>query len=135
MFCIKGMQGFMFYLGKVYIEIKVKIYNCMFFFQIFLWWVNFVVVVNDYYYLVFLFDVNVVFDYGKCDVFFFFIVIGVYYKQDYFVGVDIFKYKNILVFILYMVIKFKYDFVGGYEEDVCGGFLYVVDYYVFLGKK
>lgn len=45
------------------------------------------------------------FDYGKRVVFVFFIVIGIYYKVDYFVGVDIFRYKNVFVLILYMVEK------------------------------
>ena len=64
---------------------------------------------------------NAVFDHGKRDVSSFPIATGVYYKQDYSAGVDISKYKNIPVPTSYMAIKSKYDFVGGYEEDVRGG--------------
>lgn len=55
--------------------------------------------------------------------------------MDYFVGVDIFRYKNIFVLIFYMVIWFNYNFVGGYENDIQVGVLYVVNYYIFFGKK
>lgn len=122
MFRTKGMQGFTLYPGKAYIEIKVKIYNRTSFPQTFLWWANPAVVVNDHYHSVFPPDVNAVFDHGKRDVSSFPIATGVYYKQDYSAGVDISKYKNIPVPTSYMAIKSKYDFVGGYEEDVRGDF-------------
>lgn len=114
---LQVMVGFMFYFDCVLIEIIGKIFNGNVMLCYFLWWVNFVVKGGDVYQSVFLFDVIVVFDYGKCDVFVFLIVIGIYYKVDYFVGVDIFCYKNVLVFILYMVEKLDYDFVGVYYYD------------------
>lgn len=135
MFRTKGMQGFTLYPGKAYIEIKVKIYNRTSFPQTFLWWANPAVVVNDHYHSVFPPDVNAVFDHGKRDVSSFPIATGVYYKQDYSAGVDISKYKNIPVPTSYMAIKSKYDFVGGYEEDVRGGLLHVADHHVSPGKK
>ena len=135
MFRTKGMQGFTLYPGKAYIEIKVKIYNRTAFTQTFLWWANPAVVVNDHYHSVFPPDVNAVFDHGKRDVSSFPIATGVYYKQDYSAGVDISKYKNIPVPTSYMAIKSKYDFVGGYEEDVRGGLLHVADHHVSPGKK
>ncbi|WP_455672978.1 DUF5107 domain-containing protein [Phocaeicola sp.] len=135
MFRTKGMQGFTLYPGKAYIEIKVKIYNRTSFPQTFLWWANPAVVVNDHYHSVFPPDVNAVFDHGKRDVSSFPIATGVYYKQDYSAGVDISKYKNIPVPTSYMAIKSKYDFVGGYEEDVKGGLLHVADHHVSPGKK
>ncbi len=135
MFRTKGMQGFTLYPGKAYIEIKVKIYNRTAFPQTFLWWANPAVVVNDHYHSVFPPDVNAVFDHGKQDVSSFPIATGVYYKQDYSAGVDISKYKNIPVPTSYMAIRSKYDFVGGYEEDVRGGLLHVADHHVSPGKK
>lgn len=135
MFRTKGMQGFRLYPDKAYIEINVKIYNRTSFPQTFLWWANPAVVVNDHYHSVFPPDVNAVFDHGKRDVSSFPIATGVYYKQDYSAGVDISKYKNIPVPTSYMAIKSKFDFVGGYEEDVKGGLLHVADHHVSPGKK
>ena len=90
---------------------------------------------NDHYHSVFPPDVNAVFDHGKRDVSSFPIATGTYYKQDYSAGVDISKYKNIPVPTSYMAIQSKFDFVGGYEEDVKGGLLHVADHHVSPGKK
>lgn len=135
MFRTKGMQGFTLYPGKAYIEIKVKVYNRTSFPQTFLWWANPAVVVNEHYHSVFPPDVHAVFDHGKRDVSSFPIATGVYYKQDYSAGVDISKYKNIPVPTSYMAIKSKFDFVGGYEENVKGGLLHVANHHVSPGKK
>ncbi|MDR0393589.1 MAG: DUF5107 domain-containing protein [Tannerella sp.] len=135
MFRTKGMQGFTLYPGKAYIEIKVKVYNRTNFPQTFLWWANPAVVVNDRYHSVFPPDVHAVFDHGKRDVSNFPIATGVYYKQDYSAGVDISKYKNIPVPTSYMAVKSKFDFVGGYEDDVRAGLLHVADHHISPGKK
>lgn len=135
MFRTKGMQGFTLHPDKAYIEIKVQVYNRTPFPQTFLWWANPAVVVNDDYHSVFPPDVHAVFDHGKRDVSNFPIATGVYYKQDYSAGVDISKYKNIPVPTSYMAIQSKYDFVGGYEEDVKGGLLHVANHHVSPGKK
>lgn len=135
MFNLKGMQGFTLHPGKSYIEIRVKVYNRTSFPQTFLWWANPAVVVNDHYHSVFPPDVHAVFDHGKRDVSNFPIATGVYYKKDYSEGVDISKYKNIPVPTSYMAIKSKFDFVGGYEEDVQGGLLHVADHNISPGKK
>lgn len=135
MFRTKGMQGFTLHPDKSYIEIRVKIYNRTAFPQTFLWWANPAVVVNDGYKSVFPPDVHAVFDHGKRAVSNFPIATGEYYKQDYSAGVDISKYKNIPVPTSYMAIKSKYDFVGGYEDDVQGGLLHVANHHVSPGKK
>ena len=135
MFRTKGMQGFTLYPAKAYLEIKVRIYNRTPFPQTFLWWANPAVSVNDRYHSVFPPDVHAVFDHGKRDVSDFPIATGVYYKQDYSAGVDISKYRNIPVPTSYMAVKSKFDFVGGYEDDVCGGLLHVADHHISPGKK
>lgn len=135
MFRTKGMQGFTLHPGKAYIEIKVKVYNRTNFPQTFLWWANPAVVVNDHYHSVFPPDVHAVFDHGKRDVSNFPIATGTYYKQDYSAGVDISKYKNIPVPTSYMAVQSKFNFVGGYEEDVEAGLLHVADHHVSPGKK
>lgn len=135
MFRTKGMQGFTLHPDKAYIEIKVKIYNRTAFPQTFLWWANPAVVVNDGYKSVFPPDVNAVFDHGKRDVSKFPIATGEYYKQDYSAGVDISKYKNIPVPTSYMAVSSKYNFVGGYEDNVQAGLLHVANHHVSPGKK
>ncbi|MDR0507911.1 MAG: DUF5107 domain-containing protein [Dysgonamonadaceae bacterium] len=135
MFRTKGMQGFTLYPDKAYLEIKVKIYNRTPFPQTFLWWANPAVVVHDDYHSVFPPDVHAVFDHGKRDVSKFPIATGTYYKQDYSAGVDISRYKNIPVPTSYMAIRSKFDFVGGYEENIKGGLLHVADHNVSPGKK
>jgi tetratricopeptide (TPR) repeat protein len=135
MFRTKGMQGFTLHPDKAYIEIKVKIYNRTAFPQTFLWWANPAVVVNDGYKSVFPPDVNFVFDHGKRDVSNFPIATGEYYKQDYSAGVDISKYKNIPVPTSYMAVHSKYNFVGGYEDDVQAGLLHVANHHISPGKK
>jgi tetratricopeptide (TPR) repeat protein len=135
MFRMKGMQGFTLYPDKAYLEIKVKIYNRTIFPQTFLWWANPAVAVNDGYHSVFPPDVHAVFDHGKRDVSNFPIASGVYYKQDYSSGVDISKYKNILVPTSYMAIYSKFDFIGGYEETIKGGMLHIANHHISPGKK
>ncbi len=135
MFRTKGMQGFTLYPGKAYLEIKVQIYNRTPFPQTFLWWANPAVSVNDEYKSVFPPDVHAVFDHGKRDVSEFPIAKGVYYKQDYSAGVDISRYRNIPVPTSFMADRSKYDFVGGYEDDVRAGLLHVADHHVSPGKK
>lgn len=131
----KGMTGFTLYPGKAYIEIKAKVYNRTPFPQTFLWWANPAVVVNKDYYSVFPPDVNAVFDHGKRAVSTFPIATGEYYKVDYSRGVDISRYKNIPVPTSYMAINSKFDFVGGYEEQVEAGLLHVADHHINAGKK
>jgi tetratricopeptide (TPR) repeat protein len=135
MFHTKGMHGFTLYPGKAYLEIKAQIYNRTPFPQTFLWWANPAVVVHDEYKSVFPPDVHAVFDHGKRDVSKFPIATGVYYKQDYSAGVDISRYKNIPVPTSYMAIQSKYDFVGGYEDNIQAGLLHVADHHVSPGKK
>ena len=135
MFRTKGMHGFTLYPGKAYLEIKVQIYNRTPFPQTFLWWANPAVTVDDHYHSVFPPDVHAVFDHGKRDVSNFPIAAGMYYKQDYSAGVDISKYKNIPVPTSYMAVHSKYDFVGGYEEDIRAGLLHIADHHISPGKK
>ncbi len=131
----QGAQGFTLYPGKAYLAIKVRLFNRTPFPQTFLWWANPAVVVHEHYYSVFPPDVNAVYDHGKRDVTEFPISHGVYYKHDYAPGTDISRYINIPVPTSYMAVLSKYDFVGGYEDDVNGGLLHVADHHVSPGKK
>ncbi|MBR1809256.1 MAG: DUF5107 domain-containing protein [Paludibacteraceae bacterium] len=131
----QGAQGFTLYPDKAYLAIRVRLFNRTPYPQTFLWWANPAVVVHEHYYSVFPPDVNAVYDHGKRDVTEFPISHGVYYKHNYAPGTDISRYINIPVPTSYMAVKSKYDFVGGYEDDVRGGLLHVADHNVSTGKK
>ncbi|MDR1673473.1 MAG: DUF5107 domain-containing protein [Bacteroidales bacterium] len=132
---LKDKHGFTLYPNTAYLEINVQIYNRTPFPQTFLWWANPAVVANDNYKSVFPPDVHAVFDHGRRDVSSFPIATGTYYKQDYSAGVDISRYKNVPVPTSFMAVESKYDFVGGYEEDIQAGLLHVADHHVSPGKK
>lgn len=135
MFHTKGMVGFTLYPGKAFLEVNAKIFNRTMLPQTFLWWANPAVAVHDYYFSVFPPDVNAVYDHGKRDVSTFPIATGEYYKCDYSAGVDISRYKNIPVPTSYMAINSKYDFVGGYEQNIEAGLLHVANHHINAGKK
>lgn len=135
MFHQKGAAGFILRPGRAVLEIQGKLYNPTPIPQTFLWWANPAVAVNEFYQSVFPGDVNAVFDHGKRDVSRYPIATGTYYKMDYSAGVDISRYKNILVPTSYMAIRSNYNFVGGYENDTRAGLLHVADHHISPGKK
>lgn len=83
MYGTKGLVKFTLYKDKAYIEITGQLYNRTNLPQIFLWWANPAVSVNDNTQSVFPPDVHAVMDHGKRDVSRFPIATGVYYKHDY----------------------------------------------------
>jgi len=135
MFHTKGTAGFTLHPDRAYLEINAKLSNPTDTPQTFLWWANPAVKVHDDYQSVFPPDVNAVFDHGKRDVSDFPIATGTYYKVGYSPGTDISKYKNIPVPTSYMAINSKYNFVGGYENDIEAGMLHVADHHISPGKK
>ncbi len=135
LFRTRGMAGITLYPDKAYFEVKVKLYNRTPHPQTFLWWANVAVFAGNDYQSVFPPDVHAVFDHGKRDVSSFPIARGTYYKVDYSKGVDISRYKNIPVPTSFMAAESEYDFLGGYENDTEGGFLYVADHHYSPGKK
>ncbi len=118
-----------------YIKIGVRLYNGTPLPQTFLWWANPAVAVNSDTQSVFPPDVTAVMDHGKRDVSSFPIATGVYYKQDYSRGVDISRYKNLMVPTSYMAYRSKYDFIGGYDDGKGAGLLHVADHHISPGKK
>ncbi|MHC5118114.1 MAG: DUF5107 domain-containing protein, partial [Planctomycetota bacterium] len=135
MFRTRGMAGFTLHPEKAYLEIKVSLYNRTAVPQTFLWWANPAMHVNDDYQSIFPPDVHAVFDHGKRDVSTFPIATGEYYKMDYSAGVDISRFKNILVPTSFMATESKYDFMGGYDHGRRAGMLHFADHHVSPGKK
>lgn len=135
MYGTKMTAGFTLHPGKSYIEISAQLYNRTSLPQIFLWWANPAIPVNDHTQSVFPPDVIAVFDHGKRDVSRFPIATGTYYKYDYSDGVDISRYKNIPVPTSYMAYKSDYNFIGGYDHSVNAGLLHVANHHISPGKK
>lgn len=135
MFRTKGMAGFTLSSGKAYLEIKVRLYNRTNVPQTFLWWANPAIAANDNTRSIFPPDVHTVMDHGKRDVSNFPIATGTYYKMDYSAGVDISRYKNILVPTSYMAYHSDYDFMGGYDDEKKAGILHIANHYISPGKK
>lgn len=121
--------------GKAYIQITARTYNGTGLPQTFLWWANPAVPVNDHTRTIMPPDVNAVMDHGKRDVSRWPIATGTYYKYDYSRGVDISRYKNVLVPTSLMAAKSRYDFVGGYDFAQQEGLLHVADHHISPGKK
>lgn len=135
MYGTEGTAGFTLYPGKAYIEVSGQLYNRTAVAQTFLWWANPAIPANDFTQSIFPPDVHAVMDHGKRDVSRFPMATGIYYKYDYSEGVDISRYKNILVPTSYMAEKSKYDFVGGYDHNLRAGILHVADHHISPGKK
>lgn len=135
MYGTEVITAFTLYPDKAYIEIKGQLYNGTPFPQTFLWWANPAVAVNEDTQSIFPPDVHAVMDHGKRDVSRFPIATGVYYKKDYSAGVDISRYKNILVPTSFMAEHSDYDFLGGYDYRKKAGILHVADHHISPGKK
>lgn len=135
MYGTKGTAAITLYPDKAYIEIKGRLYNPTDFPQTFLWWANPAVAVGDDTFSVFPPDVNAVYDHGKRDVSTFPIATGKYYKYDYSAGVDISRYKNILVPTSYMAASSEFDFIGNFSERADCGLLHIADHHISPGKK
>ncbi len=135
MYGTKGMAGFTLHPDKAYIEITGKVFNRTDLPQTFLWWANPAVPANDHTASIFPPDVNAVMDHGKRAVSTFPIATDTYYKYDYSEGIDISKYKNVVVPTSYMAHHSNYDFIGNYDEQKQAGLLHVADHHVSPGKK
>lgn len=135
MYGTKGIAGITLYPDKAFIEIRGQLYNRTAFPQTFLWWANPAVPVNDHTQTIFPPDVHNTYDHGKRDVTSWPVATGTYYKYDYSEGVDISRYKNVLVPSSFMAEKSEYDFVGGYDHQKGAGLLHVADHHISPGKK
>jgi len=135
MYGTKGSAAFTLYPDKSFIEIKGQLYNRTAVPQTFLWWANPAVPVNDYTQTIFPPDVQNTYDHGKRDTTSWPIATGTYYKYDYSEGIDISRYKNVLVPSSFMAENSEYDFVGGYDYQKQAGLLHVADHHVSPGKK
>ena len=137
---MKGMAGITLDKGRSYIKAKVRVYNRTNLPQLFMWWANLAVPVNDSYRTVFPPDVEWVNDHDRRAVLEWPIAKGLYKTArpyNFGDGTDISRYSAIKVPSSYLVSQGQsdMDFVSGYDEGLDMGIVTVADHHISPGKK
>ena len=137
---LKGMVGIAVDEGRSYIKAKVKVYNRTNQPQVFMWWANLAVPVNETYKTIFPPDVEWVNDHDRRCVMSWPIAKGVYHTArpfDYGEGTDISMYDAVKVPSSFLVSQGQsdMDFVAGYDGGKQMGIVTVADHNISPGKK
>ncbi len=140
MYRMKGMVGITLDKGRSYIKAKVRVYNRTDLPQVFMWWANLAVSVNDDYRTVFPPDVEWVNDHDRRAVLEWPIAKGVYHTArpfDYGEGTDISRYGSVIVPSSFLVSQDQsdMDFMAGYDDSINKGIVTVADHHISPGKK
>ncbi len=136
----KGMVGVTLEPGRSYIRAKVRLYNRTSQAQLFMWWANLAVSVNNDYRTVFPPDVEWVNDHDRRAVISWPVARGVYKTArpfDYGAGTDLSRYDSVRVPSSFMVSQGQsdMDFLSGYDEGRQKGIVTVADHHIAPGKK
>lgn len=137
---LKGMAGIAIDEGRSYIKAKVKVYNRTNQPQVFMWWANLAVPVNETYKTIFPPDVEWVNDHDRRCTMSWPIAKGVYHTArpfDYGEGTDISMYDAVKVPSSFLVSQGQSDmnFVAGYDGGKQKGIVTVADHHISPGKK
>lgn len=137
---MKGMAGITVEPGRSYIKAKVRVYNRTSVPQVFMWWANLAVPVNEHYRTIFPPDVEWVNDHDRRAVLSWPIAKGVYKTArpfDYGDGTDLSRYNSVKVPSSFLVSQDQsdMDFVAGYDEGIQKGIVTVADHHIVPGKK
>ena len=137
---MKGMAGITVDPGRSYIKAKIKVYNRTEQAQVFMWWANLAVPVNETYKTIFPPDVEWVNDHDRRCIMSWPIAKGVYHTArpfDYGEGTDISMYDAIKVPSSFLVSQGQsdMDFVAGYDGGRQKGIATVADHHISPGKK
>ena len=137
---MKGMAGITLDPGRSYIKAKVRIYNRTALPQIFMWWANLAVPVNETYRTIFPPDVEWVNDHDRRAVLEWPVARGVYHTArpfDYGEGTDLSFYDAVKVPSSFLVSQGQsdMDFVAGYDGGLGKGIVTVADHHISPGKK
>jgi tetratricopeptide (TPR) repeat protein len=135
---LKGMHGVRLTPESALVELRVRLFNRTPYLQTFLWWANAAVKTHEDYRSFFPPDVHSVADHAKRAVTSFPIASGHYYGVDYDRrpgANNLTSYKDIPVPTSYMVVDSAYGFLGGFDYQADGGFVYVADPLIAPGKK
>ena len=136
----KGMVGVTLEPGRSYIRAKVRLYNRTSQAQLFMWWANLAVSVNNDYRTVFPPDVEWANDHDRRAVISWPVAKGVYKTArpfDYGAGTDLSRYDSVRVPSSFMVSQGQsdMDFLSGYDEGWQQGIVTVADHHIAPGKK
>ena len=137
---MKGMAGITVDPGRSYIKAKVKLYNRTEQAQLFMWWANLAVPVNETYKTIFPPDVEWVNDHDRRCIMSWPIAKGVNQSArpfDFGDGTDISMYNAIKVPSSFLVSQGQcdMDFVAGYDGGKQKGIATVADHHISPGKK
>lgn len=137
---MKGMAGITVDPGRSYIKAKIKVYNRTEQKQIFMWWANLAVPVNETYRTIFPPDVEWVNDHDRRCVMSWPIAKGVNQSArpfDFGDGTDISRYEAIKVPSSFLVSQGQsdMDFVAGYDDGKQKGIATVANHHISPGKK
>ena len=137
---MKGMAGITLDKGRSYIKAKVRVYNRTALPQIFMWWANLAVPVNDDYRTVFPPDCEWVNDHDRRAVLEWPIAKGVYKTArpyDFGEGTDLSHYSSVKVPSSYLISQGQsdMDFIAGYDTGINKGIATVANHHISPGKK
>ncbi len=137
---MKGMAGITVDEGRSYIKAKIRVYNRTALPQIFMWWANLAVPVNDDYRTVFPPDCEWVNDHDRRAVLEWPIAKGVYKTArpyDFGAGTDLSHYNAVKVPSSYLISQGQsdMDYIAGYDVGKQKGIATVANHHISPGKK
>lgn len=137
---MKGMLGVSIEPGRSYIKAKIKVYNRTNQPQLFMWWANLAVPVDETYKTIFPPDVEWVNDHDRRCIMSWPMAKGVFHTArpfDYGEGTDISMYDAVKVPSSFLVSQGQSDmnFVAGYDGGKQLGIATVADHHISPGKK
>ncbi len=137
---MKGMAGITVDAGRTYIKAKVRVYNRTSLPQLFMWWANLAVPVNDNYRTVFPPDCEWVNDHDRRAVLEWPIAKGIYKTArpyNFGNGTDLSHYDAVKVPSSYLISQGQsdMDFIAGYDTGIDKGIATVANHHISPGKK
>ncbi|MBQ3055611.1 MAG: DUF5107 domain-containing protein [Oscillospiraceae bacterium] len=137
---MKGMAGITLDPGRSYIKAKVRVYNRTAMPQLFMWWANLAVPVNNDYRTIFPPDCEWVNDHDRRAVLSWPIAKGVYQTArpyDFGEGTDLSHYDAVKVPSSYLISQGQsdMDFIAGYDVGIQKGIATVANHHISPGKK
>ena len=136
----KGMVGITLDPGRSYIKAKVRVYNRTSQAQLFMWWANLAVSVNNDYRTIFPPDVEWANDHDRRAVISWPIAKGTYHTArpfNYGEGTDLSRYDSVKIPSSFMVSQGQsdMDFLAGYDSGIQKGIATVANHHISPGKK
>lgn len=137
---MKGMAGITVDKGRSYIKAKVRVYNRTAYPQVFMWWANLAVPVNNAYRTVFPADCEWVNDHDRRAVLEWPIAKGLYKTArpyNFGKGTDLSHYDAVKVPSSYLISQGQsdMDFISGYDTGINKGIATVANHHISPGKK